>query len=129
MARRMRQAALAVRTGTPGVVHAARICAEKAASMHGQDLQVRMTFEHAVENQIVKRQRRLQWVADDIVEVETGEALALSKSVRMDDDESTELFGLGPERREGGVGELTSADVCEDLRSLQSKPPHSPLKL
>jgi hypothetical protein len=48
-----------------------------------------MTLEHAVEDKIMQSQRRLQWIADHVVEVEAGETLACRKAVRMDDDKGS----------------------------------------
>ena len=55
----------------PGVIDTARIGAEIAAAVHGEDFQPRMAFQYAVEDQIVQRDRRVERIADDVVEIET----------------------------------------------------------
>ncbi len=66
----MRQAGTAVAAGAPGMVDPPGIGTEIATAMHGEDPEVRVAFQHAVENQIVQGDRRLQRIADDVVEVE-----------------------------------------------------------
>jgi hypothetical protein len=47
----------------------------------------------------------------------------------MDDDEGSELFGLGPEGSERRVGQFPPRDIREHLRSFQSEMAHPPFKL
>ena len=75
----------------------ARIGAEISAAMHGKQLQVRMALEYAIEDEIMKRKRRLERIADHIIEIERGETLAFGEAIRMNDDERPELLGLVPE--------------------------------
>ena len=117
----MRQVAVAVRTRAPGVIDAAGIAAEIAAAMHGEDLELGMALEHAVEDQVMQRDRRLERIADDVVEVEAREALALGEAVRMDHDQRAELLGLLPERRKGRIGQLLAGDVGQDLDALEAE--------
>ena len=63
-----------IRARAPGMVDAARVAGQIAAAVHGQDLQVGMPLQHAVEDQVVQRDRRLQRIADDVVEVEARAA-------------------------------------------------------
>ena len=70
--RRLRQVGVAVRARAPGVIDAAGIGAEIAAAMHGEDLQLRMPLQHAVEDQVMQRHGGVEWIADDVVEVVIG---------------------------------------------------------
>ena len=113
--RRLRQAAVAVRTRAPGVVDAARIGAEIAAAVHGEDFQLRVAFEHAVEDQIMQRDRRLQRIADDVVEIKARQARRLGETVGMNHHQRAEFFRLFPERREGRIGQFLAGDVGQNL--------------
>ena len=54
------------------------IAGEIAAAVHGQDLQVGMPLQHAVEDQVVQGDGGLQRIADHVVEVEARQALGLA---------------------------------------------------
>ncbi len=116
---RLRQPGLTVRACAPGVIDAARIGAEIAAAVHGKNLQVRMALEHAVEDEVVQRQRGLERVADDVVEIEAREALALREAVRMQQHERAELLRLLPERRKGRIGQFAARHVGQNLHALE----------
>ena len=111
------------------MVDAARIGAEIAAAMHGENFQFRMPFEHAVEDQVVQSERRFERIADDVVEIKARQALALGEAVRMDDDQRAELLGLLPERREGRIGQFLAGDVGENLDALELERLHAALEL
>ena len=129
MRRRLRQRAVRIRARAPGVIDAAGIGAEIAAAVHGEDLQVGMALEHAVEDQVVQRDRGLERIADDVVEVEAGEPLGLGEAVGMDHHQRAELLGLLPERREGRIGQFLAGDVGEDFDALELELLHAALKL
>ena len=67
--------------------------------MHSQNLQVGVPFEHAVEDQVVQRNGRVERIADHVVEVEAREPLGVGEAVGMDDHQGVELLGLLPEWR------------------------------
>ena len=85
--------------GAPGMIDPARISAEISAAMHGKQLQIRMAFEHPIEDEIMKRKRCLEGIADHIIEIVAGETPAFGESIRMNDNERPKLLGLFPERR------------------------------
>ena len=97
------------------------VAREIAAAVHGEDLQVRVALQHAVEDQVVQRNRRLQRIADDVVEVEARQALGVREAVGVDDDQRAQLLGLLPERREGRVGQLAAVDVGQHLHALEAE--------
>src|SRR5215470_14216346 len=97
--------------------------------MDRQDLQVWMPFEHAVEDQIVQRDRRLQRIADHVIEVETREPLCLGEAVRVNDNEGLELFRLFPEWRKRRIRQLLAGDVGQDLYALELERLDAALKL
>ena len=74
--RRLGQLVGDVGARAPSVIDAARIAAEIAAAVHGEDLQVRVALQHAVEDQVVQRDRGIERVADHVGEIEPREALA-----------------------------------------------------
>ena len=112
---------MAVGARAPGVVDAARVAREIAAAVHGQDLEVGVALQHAVEDQVVQRDGGLERIADHVVEVEARQTLGVREAVGVDDDEGAELLGLLPERGEGGVAELVAVDVSEDLHALEAE--------
>src|SRR6516225_3348045 len=72
VSRRKRQTGVTVGAGTPRVINASTVAAKIAATMNGEQFEIRVTLEHAVEDEVVQRQCRLQRVADNIVEIEPG---------------------------------------------------------
>ena len=111
------------------MVDAPGIAAEIAAAVHGEDLQLGVTLEHAVEDQVVQGQRSLERIADDVVEVEARQPLALGEAVGMDDDQRAELLGLLPERRKGRVGQFTAGDIGENFDALELERLHAAFEL
>src|SRR5690348_1672940 len=97
---RPRQCAVTIGTRTPGMVDATEIGAKISAAMHRQDFESRMTLKDAIEDQIVQRDRRLQRIADDIVEIEPCQPGSFSKAVGMDHHQGPELLRFLPEWRE-----------------------------
>ena len=102
------------------MIDAARIGGEIAAAVHRENLQIRVALQHAVEDQVVQRDRGLERIADDVVEIEAGEPLGLGEAVGMDHHQRAELLGLLPERREGRIGQFLAVDVGEDLHALEA---------
>ena len=88
-----------------------------------------MALQHAVEDQVVQRNRRLQRIADDVVEIEAGEAPGVREAVGVDHDQHAEFLGLLPERREGGIGQLAAGDIGQDLHALEAELADAALEL
>ena len=127
--RRLRQVAVRIRSRAPGMIDAAGIGAEKTAAVHGQNAKLGMPFEDAVEDQVVKRHRGVERIADDVVEVEAPETLRLGEAGRVDQHQRVELLGLLPERRESRIGQLLAVDVGENLDALEAELLHAALEL
>ncbi len=79
------------------MVDAARIAAQKATAVDRNDLEIGVPLKHAIEDEIVQRDRGLQRVADDVVEVEAGEASRLGEAIGMNEHHRAEFLGLLPE--------------------------------
>ena len=56
-----------------------------------------------------------QGIADHIVEVVVGQALALREAERMQEQQHPELFGLGEKRAQAVLRQLLAIDVGIDL--------------
>ena len=52
-----------------------------------------------------QRDRRFQWIPDYVQQIPLAlkTSLADRKTLRMNEDQSSKLFGLGPERMEFGI--------------------------
>ncbi len=81
-----------------------RVAGKVPTAMHGHQLQIGKTRERSRKNQVVKRERCIERIAENIVEIEMGQALAMGESVRMHHDERAELLGLGKEGAEFRIG-------------------------
>src|SRR3981081_4832556 len=67
----------------------------------------------------MERERRIERIAENIVEIKMGQAFAMSKSIRMHHGERPELLGLGKERPESRIRQFLAIDVGQDLDALQ----------
>ena len=103
------------------MVDPARIGAEIAAAVHGENFKPGMPFEHAVKNQIMQRDRGLERIADDVVEIKALKARGLGEAVGVDHHQNAKLFGLLPERREGRIGQLLAVYIGEDFDAGEAK--------
>src|SRR5262249_43872262 len=127
--RRLRQVAFRVAARAPGMVDAARISPQKAATVDRDDLDIGVPLEHAVEDEIVQRDRGIERITDDVVEVEARKASRLGEAVGMDEHDCAELLGLLPERRESGVRELFAGYIGENLHAFELERCNAALKL
>src|SRR5262249_5128642 len=107
------------------MIDAARIGAKETSAMDRDDLEIGMALKHAVEDEIVQRDRSLQWIADDVVEVEAREASRLGEAVGVNEHDGAEFLGPPPERRESGVGEFSAGDIGENLHALELELRHA----
>ena len=88
----------------PGVIDPAGIAGKIAATVHGHQLQIGEACQRSRENQVVKRERGIERISQDIVEIEMSQSFAVGESVRMHHDECPELFGFRKERPEFRMG-------------------------
>ena len=112
---------LGVGARTPGVVHARPVVRDVAAPMRHQHLQLRMPCHHAVEDQVRHRHRRLQRVADDVVEVVVRQPVGLGVAQRVHEDQHAELLAAGEKglQPQAGVGQVLAVDVGADFHALE----------
>ena len=82
------------------MIDTSRIGAKISAAMHRQDFETRMTLQNAIEYQIVQRDRRLQRIADDIIEIKARQPGGVGEAIGMDYHQSPEFFRFLPEWRE-----------------------------
>ena len=87
--------------------------------MHGHQFQIGKARQRSRKDQVVKRERRIEWIAEHVVEVEMGQALAMGEAVRMHHDEGAELLGPGEERTEFRIGQFLAVDIGQDFDALQ----------
>src|SRR6478736_3592289 len=94
----------------PSVVDPAGITGKVAATVYGQQLQIGEASQCSRKNQVVKRERGIERISQNVVEVEMGQAFAMGESVRMHHDERAELFGLRKERLKFRIGQFLAID-------------------
>ena len=89
--------------------------------MRGQDLQAGEAVERAFENQMLQRNRGIERIADRVRQPAVAlEALGeFRRALRMDEQDGAELFGLGPDRMEFGVGEILARHAGADGGAAQ----------
>src|SRR5947209_4066340 len=67
--RRQREIAVSVRARPPGVIDPAGIGGEITTAVNCEQFQVRKSRQRAVEDQVVERERRLQRIAEDVIQI------------------------------------------------------------
>ena len=80
-----------------------------------------MALQHAVEDQVMQRDRGLERIADDVVEIEALEPLAVGEAIGMNDDQEPEFLRLFPERRGDRIGQFLAVDIGQDLHTLEAE--------
>ena len=88
----------------PGVIDPAGIAGKIAATVHGHQFQIGEACQRSRKNKVVKRERGIERISQDIVEIEMSQSFAVGESVRMHHDECPELFGFRKERPEFRIG-------------------------
>jgi len=88
--------------------------------MGSADLEPGIGIERPLENQVRESDRRLQRVADHILQhtvaLEPARDAQLRDTLRVNENQHAQLFGLGPERMKFGIQELLAADAAADQR-------------
>ena len=99
--------------------------------MGGTDLQPREHVQRAFENQMRERDRRLERVADDVLEPAAAfqALIELHCALRMEKDEDAELFGFSPEDVKLRVGEFVARAARANGRPAQAELLHRMLEL
>src|SRR5580704_489619 len=93
--------------------------------MRSADLEPGIGIKGSFENQMRQSDRRLERVADDVVQhtvpFEPPSGVELRRALRMDENKRAELLGLGPERVKLKIGQLLAIDAAADQRAAQSE--------
>src|SRR5882724_1152327 len=77
----------------------------------------------------MQRKRRLERIAEYVVEIEVGEAIAVGKAVRMHHDECPEMFGPCKEGAEFWIRQFLAIDIGQDFDALQFQILHHVIEL
>src|SRR5260221_5514905 len=93
--------------------------------MRGTDLEAGKAVERAFEDQVRQRDRGLERVSDGVGQqaaaTQPAARLQLAGAKWMHEDEHAQLFALGPERMELGVGQLEAGDAAADTNAAEAK--------
>ena len=89
--------------------------------MSGADLEPGIAIERSLKDQVRQSDRRLEWIADHILEhavaFEPAGNAQLGGALRMDEDQHPELLGLRPKRVEFGIRQLLAIDAAANQRA------------
>src|SRR5262249_34491597 len=101
--------------GHAALIGSAGIGRKISAGMRSADLEPRKGIERSLKNQLRKRDRRFERVADHVfqhpVTLEPSGIAQFCCALWMDEYHHTELLGLGPERMEFRVREILAVDA------------------
>ncbi len=111
------------------MIRAAAVARQTASAVCGDDFQAWMTIEHAAEDEVRQRNRRLQRLPDDVAEIVRAQSLAERRAERMDEHDGAELLRRRPERRELRGSQLALVDSRGDLHALQAQVLHGVTQL
>src|SRR4051794_16138207 len=104
------------------MVGARRVGAEITAAMRGDDLQSRKAIQRAFEDQVLQRNRGVQWIAYRVRQPAVAlEPLAeFRRALRMHEQYGAEFFRLGPHRMEFWIGKILPQHAAADCGTLQA---------
>src|SRR6266702_8043796 len=93
--------------------------------MRGADLEARKAVERALEDQMRQGDRGFERVADCVGQqaaaLQPAARLELPGAERLHENQDAELFGLGPDRVEFGVGQFLAGDAAADRQTAQAE--------
>src|SRR5580698_8249242 len=112
-----------VRTRAPGVIDAARVTTKIAATVYGKNLEFGVALQDAIEDQVVQSQRRLERIADNIVEIEPLKTFRVGEAIGMQHHQHAEFFRLFPEWRKGRIRQLLAGDIGDHLKAGKAQLP------
>ncbi len=75
------------------VIRSAAVARQIAAAVRGHDLQAGMAIQHAAEDEMGQRNRRLERLSDDVAEIVRAQALAERRAKWVDEHDRAELLG------------------------------------
>ena len=104
-----------------GVVDAARIGRQKPAAMRDDELQVGIIGEHAAKDQMMQSHRRIERVADHVVEVMVGEAPRFGKPVGMHEDDEAQLLAAREDLAKALGRQIVAGDMGHDLDAAEAQ--------
>src|SRR6266542_1189667 len=84
---------------------------QRPARVGQADLERREPVEHATEDQMRRGDGGVEWIAEEIAQVEGREPLGADHAERMEQHGQTERGGALEDREEGRIGELPPADI------------------
>src|SRR5438445_328456 len=123
-----------VRKGHADRVGACRVGRQIAAAVRRADLQPGEPVERAFEDQVRERDRRLERIADGVLEPAAAPEPRLeigrgAVGLRVDEHQHAQLLGLGPERVEPRVGQILAGDAAAHAGAEQAVLPAAFLEL
>src|SRR6516225_11142628 len=93
--------------------------------MRGTDLEPGEAVERALEDQMRQRDRGFERVADRVGQepaaLEPAARLQLPGAERMQENQNSELFGLGPDRVEFGIGQFLAGNAAANPKPAQTQ--------
>src|SRR6476646_3363628 len=113
-----------LRENVAAVVHSRRVGWQIASAMGGNHLQIGIAVERALEDEMGKRNCRLQRIADDVAEGAAAlgpNANAFGVGLRMNEDRALQSFGLRPERIVFFAGDFFALDASADCGAGKTK--------
>ncbi len=102
---------------------------QRTSTVREDDPQIRVTFEHTAEDEPRPSQRRLDRVADQIVQVVAAHPFYADDVVWVDQNHQPQLFGPLPERVQRGIVQLDAIEIRRDLDAAQAKLFDCPVQL
>src|SRR5882757_10724393 len=111
-----------LRADQAGMIGTIGIGGQEAAAMGGDHLQPGIAVERALEDQMRKRDRRSQRIADGVAEPAiAGKALVeFRDALRVDEQGHAEFFRLGPYGKKFWIGKFQAVDAVSDRGALQT---------
>ncbi len=103
------------------MVEATGVGAQSTAAMRQHQFEARHAVQAAAEDEMAQGHRRLQRIADHVVEVKVSQALALCESGRMQKDDRAQFFCRRKYGLEPGIGQLRAFHVGRDLDAAHAE--------
>jgi hypothetical protein len=113
------------------MVHARPIVGEVAAGVRQHHLQPGIALHHAVEDEVARGHGGLERIADHVVEIVVGQALAVGEADRVHEDHHVELLRLGEKALKVQllIRQIHAVHAGIDLDAAQAEVFHGMLEL